>query len=147
MWTAETCSSTEWKPNNHDLYSCVFRTVKKSNPWLKRIYSGTMSLKVIFYPVTDTRRCNSIFSNLSRPSTLDARILPLLRFQMWCLLERFPAHLKTPKRKLNYYHQRERKERWFYKLYFLCNICTLFTNERCHVWAKTQKRRVYVMCR
>ena len=68
-----------------------------------------MSPKVIFYPATDTRNWNSIFSNQSRPSTLDARILPLLRFQNVLFAWTGSSSSQNTETKLNYDYQRARK--------------------------------------
>jgi hypothetical protein len=72
-----------------------------------------MSPKVIFYPVTDKRKWNPIFSNLSRPSTLDTRILALLRFQNIMFIWTVSGPSQNTEATLNYYNKRARKESWF----------------------------------
>ena len=47
MWAAETCSSTEWKPNIRNVYSFVHRRLNSNTCWIKT-HNGTVSPKGLF---------------------------------------------------------------------------------------------------
>jgi hypothetical protein len=54
--------------------------------------------------VTDKIKWNPIFSNLSRPSTLDARILAFLRFQNMMFIWTVSSPSQNTEQTLNYYN-------------------------------------------